>query len=86
MFGKKKSAATPLVLGQEKFDTLIGRHAEVQGNLHLHESIRIDGRVLGHVHSAADQGVSVVVGPTGGGPWSAPASAWIGRASGRGRV
>lgn len=65
MFGKKKSAATPLVLGQEKFDTLIGRHAEVQGNLHLHESIRIDGRVLGHVHSAADQGVSVVVGPTG---------------------
>lgn len=65
MFGKKKSSSTPLLLGQEKFDTLIGRHAELEGNLRLHESIRIDGRVLGHVHSVSDQAVCVVVGPFG---------------------
>ena len=65
MFGKKKTPSTPLVLTQEKFDTLIGRHAEFEGNLRLNESIRIDGRVLGHVHSASDQAVSVVIGPTG---------------------
>ena len=65
MFGKKKNPGTPLVLTQEKFDTLIGRHAEFEGNLRLNESIRIDGRVLGHVHSASDQAVSVVVGPNG---------------------
>ncbi len=65
MFGKKKSAGTPLVLHQEKFDTLIGRHAEFEGNLRLNESVRIDGRVLGHVQSVGDQAVSVVIGPSG---------------------
>lgn len=65
MFGKKKSPATPLVLSHEKFDTLIGRHAEFEGNFRLKESIRIDGRVLGHVQSASEQSVSVVIGPTG---------------------
>lgn len=65
MFGKKKSGMPPLLLNQEKFDTLIGRHAELEGNLRLNESIRIDGRVLGHVHSASDQAVCVVVGPFG---------------------
>lgn len=65
MFGKKKPPSTPLVLTQEKFDTLIGRQAEFEGNLRLSESIRIDGRVLGHVHSTSEQAVSVVIGPTG---------------------
>ena len=65
MFGKKKGQGTPLVLSQEKFDTLIGRHAELEGNLRLNESIRIDGRVLGHVHSAGEQPISVVIGPAG---------------------
>jgi cytoskeletal protein CcmA (bactofilin family) len=65
MFGKKKSASTPLVLSHEKFDTLIGRHAELQGHLHLHESVRIDGRVVGNVIGAPEQAVSVVIGPTG---------------------
>lgn len=65
MFGKKKKTATPLVLAQERFDTLIGVHAELEGTLRLGESIRIDGRVLGHVHCASEQSVSVVIGPTG---------------------
>lgn len=65
MFGKKKPLGTPLVLSQEKFDTLIGRHAEFEGNLRLNESVRIDGRVLGNVQSTSEQPVSVVVGPTG---------------------
>ena len=65
MFGKKKSNSTPLVLTQEKFDTLIGRHAEFEGNLRLNESVRIDGKVLGNVQCVSDQPVSVVVGATG---------------------
>lgn len=65
MFGKKKNTGTPLVLSQEKFDTLIGRHAEFEGNLRLNESVRIDGRVLGHVQSVGEQPVSVVIGPSG---------------------
>lgn len=65
MFGKKKSQGTPLLLAQEKFDTLIGRHAEFVGNLRINESVRIDGRVVGHVMSTAEQPVSVVVGPNG---------------------
>lgn len=65
MFGKKKNGQTPLVLSQEKFDTLIGRHAEIQGTLQLNESIRIDGRVLGNVQCVSEQPVSVVIGPAG---------------------
>lgn len=65
MFGKKKNNPTPLVLTQEKFDTLIGRHAEFEGNLRLNESVRIDGKVIGNVQCASDQPVSVVVGATG---------------------
>ena len=65
MFGKKKPAATPLVLSHEKFDTPIGRHAELEGHFRLNESIRIDGRVLGHVQAASARSVSVVIGPTG---------------------
>jgi len=65
VFGKKKNNPTPLVLTQEKFDTLIGRHAEFEGNLRLNESVRIDGKVFGNVQCASDQPVSVVVGATG---------------------
>ena len=65
MFSKKKSTSTPLVLGQEKFDTLIGPQAEFEGHLRITESVRIDGRVIGHVQSGRDQPVSVVIGPSG---------------------
>ena len=65
MFGKKKSTHTPLVMSQEKFDTLIGRHAEIHGCLRLQESVRIDGKVVGTIEAPRDQPISVVIGPNG---------------------
>ena len=65
MFGKKKTAHTPLVMSQEKFDTLIGRHAEIHGCLRLQESVRIDGKVVGNIEAPRDQAISVVIGPNG---------------------
>lgn len=65
MFNKKKTQLTPLVMGQEKFDTLIGRHAEIQGTLRLQESVRIDGRVVGNIEAPKDSAISVVIGPAG---------------------
>lgn len=64
MFGTKKTNATPLLMGQEKFDTLIGRHAEIHGCLKLQESVRIDGKV-GNIEAPHDAAISVVIGPTG---------------------
>lgn len=65
MFGKKKTHSTPLVMSQEKFDTLIGRHAEIHGCLRLQESVRIDGKVVGNIEAPKDAAISVVIGPTG---------------------
>jgi cytoskeletal protein CcmA (bactofilin family) len=65
MFGKKKTTHTPLVMSQEKFDTLIGRHAEIHGSLRLQESVRIDGKVVGNIEAPRDQPISVVIGPNG---------------------
>jgi cytoskeletal protein CcmA (bactofilin family) len=65
MFAKKKSRFNPLVINQEKFDTLIGRHAEIQGCLKLMESVRIDGKVQGSIEAPNDASISVVIGPTG---------------------
>jgi cytoskeletal protein CcmA (bactofilin family) len=65
MFGTKKPKPTPLLMGQEKFDTLIGRHAEIHGHLVFQESVRIDGTVIGDLQAADGHDVSVVVGPTG---------------------
>ncbi len=65
MFGKKNDTATPLLLSQEKFDTLIGRHARIRGDLHLKESVRIDGSVIGNLESAGDASISVVIGAGG---------------------
>ena len=65
MFGLKKSAHTPLVMGHEKFDTLIGRNAEIHGCLKLKESVRIDGKVVGNIEAPKDAAVSVVIGPNG---------------------
>ncbi len=65
MFGKKKTTHTPLVMSQEKFDTLIGRHAEIHGCLLLKESVRIDGKVVGNIEAPRDQAISVVIGPNG---------------------
>jgi cytoskeletal protein CcmA (bactofilin family) len=65
MFTKKKTSITPLVMNQEKFDTLIGRHTEIQGCLKLQESVRIDGKVVGSIEAPNDASISVVIGPTG---------------------
>ena len=65
MFTKKKTSITPLVMNQEKFDTLIGRHSEIQGCLKLQESVRIDGKVVGNIEAPNDASISVVIGPTG---------------------
>ncbi|WP_293750050.1 polymer-forming cytoskeletal protein [Limnohabitans sp. Rim8] len=65
MFGTKKTKITPLVMGQEKFDTLIGRNAEIHGCLKLNESVRIDGKVVGNIEASKDAAISVVIGPHG---------------------
>jgi len=65
VFTRKKSSLTPLLMNQEKFDTLIGRHAEIQGCLKLQESVRIDGKVHGSIEAPNDASISVVIGPTG---------------------
>lgn len=65
MFGRKKEKNTPLVLSQERFDTLVGRHTEIQGRLVLLESVRIDGRVIGNIEAPRDASNTVVIGPTG---------------------
>ena len=65
MFTKKKTNISPLVMDQEKFDTLIGRHAEIHGCLKLKESVRIDGKVVGNIEAPNDASISVVIGPTG---------------------
>ena len=65
MFGTKKAKITPLVMGQEKFDTLIGRNAEIHGCLKLNESVRIDGKVVGNIEASKDAAISVVIGPNG---------------------
>lgn len=65
MFRSRKEKSTPLVLSQERFDTLVGRHTEIHGKLVLQESIRIDGRVIGNIEAPRDANITVVIGATG---------------------
>jgi len=65
MFGSKKDKSTPLVISQERFDTLVGRHTEIQGRLVLQESVRIDGRVVGNIEAPREVSSTVVIGATG---------------------
>ncbi len=44
----------------ERFDTLIGPHSQIKGELHLSGSTRIDGRVEGNITSAGEP-VTVVI-------------------------
>lgn len=55
----------PLQRGKEKFDTLIGPSACIEGSLSLTESVRIDGRVKGDLREADGASISVVIGATG---------------------
>jgi cytoskeletal protein CcmA (bactofilin family) len=59
-FSQKSMSST-----SEKFDTLIGRTTTIQGNLIVRDSLRIDGKVLGNIESAADCKITVAIGPTG---------------------
>lgn len=59
-FSQKSLTAT-----SEKFDTIIGRTTTIQGTLVLRDSVRIDGKVLGNIESAADSKITVAIGPTG---------------------
>lgn len=65
MFGKDKSSPVPLAMGAEKFDTVIGRRAEVHGCLRVQESVRIDGKVVGNIEAPAGAALLVMIGPHG---------------------
>jgi cytoskeletal protein CcmA (bactofilin family) len=49
MFGRRKQAST-------RIDTLLGRTANLQGDLEFSGGLHLDGRVNGNVRSAADGG------------------------------
>jgi cytoskeletal protein CcmA (bactofilin family) len=62
MFGNPKKAND---MASEKFETILGPLVEVEGNLKARGSIRVDGRVVGDIDSAPEDGVTVVVGVQG---------------------
>jgi cytoskeletal protein CcmA (bactofilin family) len=61
----EKFSSKSMSTQSEKFDTIIGRTTTIQGTLLLSDSVRIDGRVLGNIESAADCKIAVAIGPTG---------------------
>ena len=61
----EKFSNKSMAVNSEKFDTIIGRTATIQGTLVLLDSVRIDGRVVGTVESAPDCKIAVAIGPTG---------------------
>jgi cytoskeletal protein CcmA (bactofilin family) len=65
MFKSRKNTSGPLSLHSEHFETLIGAHTEIQGELRLHQSARIDGRVIGNITSPQDVQATVVISASG---------------------
>jgi cytoskeletal protein CcmA (bactofilin family) len=63
MFEKLKDKS--LNTSNERFDTLIGKSAQIHGRLVLLDSVRIDGKVIGNIETAPDHKVSVAIGVTG---------------------
>jgi cytoskeletal protein CcmA (bactofilin family) len=59
---KKKKQYTE---GRESFDTLIGKSSIIHGRMTVHDSLRIDGKVLGNLEPAGEQPCSIAVGPSG---------------------
>lgn len=49
----------------ESFETIIGPSTEVHGRLVAHESIRIDGRVIGNIEARQGKNVSIALGRSG---------------------
>ena len=63
-FGSSKQT-NDAALSKERFATIVGQRTTMKGDLELHDSIRIDGRLEGNTVSLEDSKISVVVGPTG---------------------
>lgn len=49
----------------ESFDTLVGKSSEIHGRMTVHDSIRIDGKVIGNLEPADNRPCSIAVGPSG---------------------
>lgn len=60
MFKRRSNTALPMTQSAERFDTLIGPHSLIKGELRLSSSTRIDGRVEGNITAGADS-VTVVI-------------------------
>ncbi len=61
MFKKKK----PRAEGMESFDTLVGKSSVIHGRMTVHDSLRIDGKVVGNIESEENSKVTVAVGEDG---------------------
>jgi cytoskeletal protein CcmA (bactofilin family) len=55
----------PIAASQERFDTIIGKTTQIFGRLVLHDSVRIDGKVIGNIETTKDNKVTVAIGTTG---------------------
>ena len=64
MFGQS-GKKNPGPLTPEKFDTILGPNTQVQGDMVVSESIRIDGCLNGNVTGVDKAPVTVVVGTHG---------------------
>ena len=65
MFTSRKNSTLSMGEGSERFDTLVGAHTEIQGQIVLRESARIDGRVVGNIDTPPDVQATVVVSSNG---------------------
>ena len=63
-FGSSKKDVDTL-LSKERFATIVGQRTTIKGDMELHDSIRIDGRLEGNTLALEDAKISVVVGPSG---------------------
>jgi cytoskeletal protein CcmA (bactofilin family) len=58
MFGRRKQTST-------RIDTLLGRTANLNGDLEFSGGLHLDGRVNGNVHSSAEDGGALSVSESG---------------------
>jgi cytoskeletal protein CcmA (bactofilin family) len=63
-FGSSKQT-NDAALSKERFATIVGARTTIKGDMELHDSIRIDGRLEGNTQALEDSKISVVVGPSG---------------------
>jgi cytoskeletal protein CcmA (bactofilin family) len=63
MFKKFKSHAR--ADSMERFETLIGPGTTVHGRLVLIDSVRIDGKLIGHIETIQGSKATVAIGPMG---------------------